>query len=668
MNLRLRLFLLVLVAALPAFALLLWNQADLTAARYEEVRRQVLVLAEQQASEINQIGEGALQFLVALGEIPVIREGVATQCAELLSQIRDNYQAYRALIRADLSGNVVCSSIGPGPSIADRDYFIRAIRSGTFAVGEYAFGRGTRTASIHFSYPIRSRSGEITGVIAAALDLEWLYERMSSRIDKSTALTVTDRNRTILLRVPHNERFRGTKIPDQYSSIMEAAKPGVVEVTGLDGNRQLLGFVPIAASRLHLHVGVARDIDAAFADVTSAQWRGAAISISGLGLALLLAWMVGELGIAKPVREVLSEVERWKAGVPVQADRKWPRSELGRLGEAFEGFATTLAQRERDLRASQAELANREAYLSFVLDRIPAGIAQTNPDLAYVFVNQGMCEILGRNKADIVGRTFLEVTHPDDVERDASLFKEALKARAPYVHRKRYIRPDGTVIWTENTVTHLEGSDGILAVCLRLDERMKAEERQERLINELNHRVKNTLATVQALMLISRRSTVSPDDLVDSFTARLKALSVSHDLLTGTLWESAPLADLIDAELSIYGRNKFKAEGPEVKLNPRETIGLGMILHELATNAVKYGAFAQSDGAVSITWQDETDRLSMSWEELNGAVPESGHVGFGTRLIEQTAADLGGTATCHRGPAGVTWKIIIARKQITRNG
>lgn len=662
MNLRLRLFLLVVVTALPTFALLLWNQAELTAARYDEVRRQVLVLAQQQASEINQIAEGALQFLVALGEIPVIRAGIAAECAGLLSNIRDNYKAYRALIRADLHGNIVCSSIGPGPGIADRDYFIRALRTGTFAVGEYTVGRGTRSASIHFSYPIRTRHGEITGIIAAALDLEWLHERMSERIQGDTALTVTDRNKTILLRVPHNDKFRGQKVPDEYSSVMNAAMPGVMEVRGLDGNRQLLGYVPIAASRLNLHVGVAKDIGAAFADVTSAQIRGAAVSTSGLALALLLAWLVAELGIAKPVREVLGEVERWKAGRETRTDRRWPRSELGRLGEAFEDFATTLSQRERDLRASQEKLAAREAYLSFVLDRIPAGIAQTNGDMAYVFVNQGMCQILARDKSDIIGHTFLEVTHPDDVERDAARFQEALKARQPYVHRKRYLRPDGSVVWTENTVTHLEGSDGILAVCLLLDERMKAEERQQRLINELNHRVKNTLATVQALMMVSRRSSESADDLVASFAARLKALSVSHDLLTGTLWEEAPLRELVDAELSLYGRNKVNAEGSDVKLNPRETIGLGMILHELATNALKYGAFARTEGAVSITWREDKGRLFLWWEETNGAVTKSDRVGFGTRLIQQTAADLGGSATYDAGPTGLRWEIIIGRK------
>jgi PAS domain S-box-containing protein len=577
------------------------------------------------------------------------------------AKIRNNYNAYRALIRADREGIVTCSSIGAGPPIADREYFRRALSTGDFSVGEYTVGRGTGIASIHFSYPIRS-GGETIGVIAAALDLEWLHDRLSSRIGRGAALTVTDRNKTVLLRIPDNERFRGTTIPRQYAAIMDATGPGVVEVNGLGGKRQILGFVPIAASALNLHVGVARDLDAAFADVKAAQLRGVGLAVGGLGLALLLAWLIGDVSIRTPIGALLADIEAWKSGAPLGHPRLWPRSEIGQLGKAFEELATTITQREAELRASEANLASREAYLSFVLDRVPAGIAQTNEDCTYVFVNKGMCEILGRPKSDIVGRTFMEVTHPDDAERDEKRFKDALRERRPYTHRKRYIRPDGSTVWTENTVTHLEGNDGIVAVCLRLDERMKAEERQERLINELNHRVKNTLATVQALVLASRRSSASPEEFASSFSARLKALSASHDLLTKALWETALLADLIQAELAFYGQNRFTAAGPDIHLTPRETIGLGMIFHELATNSAKYGAFSRAEGDVDIRWQSDAGALTITWRETGTHFPDGRRRGFGMQLIENTAKDLGGSATLESTDNGLVWRITISHK------
>src|SRR5215213_156715 len=152
MKLRTRIFLLPLVALLPAVALLLIDQWDLDRSRQQELEGQVLNQARQVSAEVDRIAEGALQFLVALAQIPEIKNGDRS-CGALLTSIRTNYKAYLALIRADTDGNVTCSSIGPGPSIRDRLYFRRAIEKVDFSVGEFSHGRGTRADTIHFAYP-----------------------------------------------------------------------------------------------------------------------------------------------------------------------------------------------------------------------------------------------------------------------------------------------------------------------------------------------------------------------------------------------------------------------------------------------------------------------------------------------------------------------------------
>jgi PAS domain S-box-containing protein len=658
-NLTVRLFVLALLAAAPAVAIEIWNQYDLRRARSFEMQRQVMTLARLQTAEIDRIAEGARQFLVALAQIPQIRDREA--CNALLRQIRENYLAYRALIAADADGGVICSSIGPGPPIPDREYFRMAKQSGDFAIGEYVMGRGTGAAAIHFSYPLRNDGGKIGGVIAAALDLDWFADRLRDKLPPNATLNVADRNGTILVRLPDNERWRGQKIPEAFHPIIYSLHSGMSDVTSLDGLRQVLGYVPIPASETGLYVGVAINRNAVFADLNRASLRGAVVIALGAALSLLLAWSWGQQGITRPVNDLLATVESWRAGHYARSSRRWTRTELGQLGQAFDELATTVSDRERRLRASETRLKERESYLSLVLERVPVGIVQTGADGAYKLVNRTFCEIVQRPESELLRMKFIDITHADDVAQDAAQFAESMRTRQAYVHRKRYIRPDGSIVWTENTVNHLDNpDDGILATVVELTERLRAEEQQQRLINELNHRVKNTLASVQALTTMSGRYAASTEALVGAVTARLMALSATHNLLTEGLWRSAALRDIVEAELRPYAHpgERLRVTGEPVELKPRQAIGLGMVFHELATNAAKYGALSVLQGRVQVSWSTlpgaEGRRLHLEWREEGGPAPAAGSSrGFGSRLIEQSIADFQGTLQMQFLPTGL---------------
>lgn len=180
-------------------------------------------------------------------------------------------------------------------------------------------------------------------------------------------------------------------------------------------------------------------------------------------------------------------------------------------------------------------------------------------------------------------------------------------------------------------------------------ERTKAEEGQQLLINELNHRVKNTLATVQAIASQSFRSS-SPDELA-TFTARLIALSRAHDVLTRESWEGAELLDVVNVSLEAHDsptEPRIAANGPPVQLSPKMALAVSMALHELATNAAKYGSLSRDDGQVNVSWSVEKSaehhRLNLRWEESGGPeVAPPTRRGFGSRLVERAlAADLDG--------------------------
>jgi PAS domain S-box-containing protein len=671
-GLTLRLILLAILAAIPAVAIQVWNEYDLRRARFVEVQEQVLRLARSEAAEIDRIADGARQFLVALAQIPQVKNKDAAGCADLLGGLRKNYPAYRALIAADLDGTVFCSSIGPGPGIADRAYFRRAIETGGFAVGEYVMGRGTAAAGLHFAYPLKDDANKVTGVIAAALNLDWFADRLREKLPVNAALNVADRNGTILVRLPNNETWRGRPVPDQFRWIITAPEPSVTQVVGLDGIRQVLGFIPIPASEYGLHVGVAWEWDAVFADLDRATQRGLILIALGLTLSCFVVWFFGEYGIKLPVNNLLALVETWRSGHYASSGKSWGRSELDQLGQAFDDLAKTVADRERRLVESETRLKERERYLSVVLDRVPAGIMQTAPDGRYVFVNRGFCELTGRSREEVTGLHFEAITHPDDVAKNIELFAKATKTGQSYSLRKRYVRPDGSTVWTEVTVTRLDDpEEGVLSIVVDLTDRLHAEEQQKLLVNELNHRVKNTLASVQALAHMTKRHASSIDDFYAAFSDRLRALSNTHNLLTGGLWESASLHDLISSELQPYAGGdaaRVRISGAPVGLKPYHAINLGMVFHELATNAVKYGALSARAGRTAVTWSvdgaDGGRELTVHWQETDGPpVQEPDRKGFGSRLIEETVQALGGTVEIRFLPGGLACSIHLPLRE-----
>ena len=210
-----------------------------------------------------------------------------------------------------------------------------------------------------------------------------------------------------------------------------------------------------------------------------------------------------------------------------------------------------------------------------------------------------------------------------------------------------------------------------------ITERKRAENRQKTLIDELNHRVKNTLATVQSLAMQTVRHSDSLQDFNRRFETRLLGLARAHDLLTTRHWEDAPLGFLareVLAPMSGGSEDKVHIQGPEVMLNPRAALNLTMVLNELATNAAKYGALSAEGGSLSISWQlsKGVDQMmvDLTWQERGGpAVEAPRRRGFGTRLMERCIErDLGGELDLVFEPVGLSCRMSIPLPGMTMNG
>jgi two-component sensor histidine kinase len=176
--------------------------------------------------------------------------------------------------------------------------------------------------------------------------------------------------------------------------------------------------------------------------------------------------------------------------------------------------------------------------------------------------------------------------------------------------------------------------------------------------------VKNTLATIQSIATLTARRATSVAEFSALFEARLMALSATHNLLTATGWEQATLADLLAKELRPYSPDQFQLEGPDVLFEPPQALAMGMIIHELATNAAKHGALSVAGGAVVMSWTapDAQGRVTLDWIEQGGPpiTVAPGRVGFGSRLISTSLkGDLNGAADLDYAPEGLKARLVF---------
>jgi two-component sensor histidine kinase len=189
-------------------------------------------------------------------------------------------------------------------------------------------------------------------------------------------------------------------------------------------------------------------------------------------------------------------------------------------------------------------------------------------------------------------------------------------------------------------------------------ERQRAEDNLRLLVAELSHRVKNTMATVLSIAKQTIRGSASLEAFEPTFIGRVVALSEAHGLLFKTHWTATQLGDIVDRTFAPLGRASgvdYAAKGAPVLLNPRATLTLSMVLHELAANAIKYGAFREQGGMVDISWRRQGEQVRLLWQERGGpAVSPPTRRGFGTRLLERSATyELGGKVDLRFPPEGV---------------
>ena len=258
---------------------------------------------------------------------------------------------------------------------------------------------------------------------------------------------------------------------------------------------------------------------------------------------------------------------------------------------------------------------------------------------------------------------------PGDQERVRNAGAQAVANGERYFQIEfGYTRPDGASCWLLLRA-EIETVDGkprrVIGVLLDITDERRAAERQALLVRELSHRSRNLLATVQALVSRTLNHANDLPTARGTIVARIANLATVYDLLTVERWEGARIAAIVQRTLATFAteRARVRTSGPDVRLAPRVALDVSMILHELMTNATKYGALVDDDGSIDVTWTAAGEAVEVQWRERGGpAVTPPGQTGFGWRLIQGLATDLGGSADADFDVLGLSCRFSFVRE------
>jgi PAS domain S-box-containing protein len=259
------------------------------------------------------------------------------------------------------------------------------------------------------------------------------------------------------------------------------------------------------------------------------------------------------------------------------------------------------------------------------------------------------------------GAMVFSILTDEDREAIRHTVMASIKAGRPYELEHRAVHQcSGREFWAFSAGTPLRGPSGkverVIGVCQDISERKAAEVQRETLVAELDHRVKNVLASVQSLALQSARKASSLDAFLKTFAGRLKSMASAHTLLTATRWRGAPLSFIAAAELGGLAPGQTHWEGPDLVLTPRATNAMALAFHELATNAVKFGALSTDRGRVDVHWRlTREGGFELSWQETGGPpVTPPTRQGFGTTLLNKvTCREINGETVMEYPVTGV---------------
>lgn len=525
-----------------------------------------------------------------------------------------------------------------------------ALKAGRFIASDLIAGAVANQPVLTVDSPVR-----IEGVVR--YDLSYAFRPgtlrdllMAQKLPRDWVATVVDRRFRIVARTTGGDAIVGKPAPPDFVAAVQAAREGVIETTSMDG-------VPSVAAYSRIEQGWTVAVVVPKADVDGDAI--AALRLAAIGALAIIA--AGSLAAFRVARSIARPNTRLAALAGALGDGKrvvfspTGLDEIDAVGEALSAASVRLDDRERQL--AESEERQRLAFQA-------AGIGtwDVNVLTGRRFWSDEFRAILGLPPGFAPDpAVFSAIIHPDDRERVnaayARLFARGSTDR--YAEEFRILRrSDGAERWVRTEGMFRRDAEGRAVrgtgIIADITEREQAARQQALLLAELNHRVKNTLANVQAIASRTALTTRDPDVFVEKLSARLQALARTHVILTDHHWDRVELRELLEAELSPFsGSGAVMLEGPALSVGAETAVSLSLLFHELATNAAKHGCLASTKGHLKVTWTlrpdlDRPGAFDLVWHETcPQAIRQPTTQGFGSRLLTHSLRSLGGGAVSY---------------------
>lgn len=475
------------------------------------------------------------------------------------------------------------------------------------------------------------REGAVRRVLAASISPDAITDALGRvRVPKGWLVSVLDSNRVIAGRSIAPETFVGRPATPSLAAEIDRSTDGFFFALNQEGERVYTAIRTDPETGWTVAVG-------APAGVVEAPLRRLRLTLVGGGAAALALAVVLALGIGHAL-----------------ARRRQAEARLAVLE------AVSASERRLRLALEAGQLMLWDADLA-------TDAVTCDPSFLVLFG-------FPPDATGLKGEDFTRRVHVDDQIRVRGEVVDAVEGRAPFVTEFRVCRPDGTLRWVSAAAIVERDAAGrplrMVGVDQDITERKAAEARHNLLTREVDHRARNVLSVVQALVRVTTADT--PQAFAKAVEARVAALSRAHTLLAKNRWEGADLRDLLAEELSPYGElggpdGRLRAEGPPVEVGADATQAVGMVFHELATNAAKYGALSAKGGRLLVRWSLEADgSLELAWLESGGPpVRPPSRSGFGSLLLQANVkTQLGGSLSLDWSDPGLTCRIRLPAEHV----
>lgn len=658
-KLRVHLIVLVLAVLLPALSVgagTVWRLAETYRQSFET---RLLDTSRALALFVDSEIEMALSAVVTLASSPLLdHEADFAAFREWAAEVGLRLGTWVVMHEAAPGFRMIANTgVPPGtplplpapPGVGASDVIRRAVETGQPAVSDFFVGRASGRPVVLVVAPV-IREGRVTYVVGMPIDPARLSERLHARSPSGQAfVSVADSAGRIIARSRDHDRFVGT-VPPSRSVAEEDRRRRVFWAQSVYGEPALFSAQPLNAAP-----GWSVVVAEPYAQYRK-NWLTPLLTLVAGGAGVIA---LGVVVAALLARRILSPIEALvrRADVVALGEGQQDGSRHADLPVRITEFEALRLASER----SEVALVAREAEFRCIFETAAVGVVEFDAQTRrYLRANRRFCEIVGRTEDELVGHMGPEdLLHPDD-QRLSPLALTAQKGHEVEAE-VRFLRADGAVVWAHSTASvSARDAEGrplrSVGVVKDITERRRIEEARALLAREVDHRARNVLAVVMATVRMTSRSDAK--SYAEAIEGRVGAMARTHTLLADARWMGADLQALAEGEVAPFVRRKdcegvsgpeARLAGPRVMLSAEAAQAISLVLHELVTNAVKYGAFSTPEGRVCLDWQ--VDALNglfhLLWSEGGGPlVAEPLRRGFGTEMIQATVeAKLGGTVT-----------------------